>query len=438
MFSGMPGQDDDTHRHRPEPDQAVLLPRQTEHPRANEASIDPTATLRSTNARARRARAAPAPTTAAARDGPEGGRRTCPRAPQVWREDVAEDEEDRDPGGEATGISHDEDGRQPAPGDIEDTDEHAPTRPMTRPALVARVARALSREVDAERPSDQSRRVDPADEEGEQRRHNQPDGEEEQDLDEVLGGEAHWPPRENRSSGRHTPGPDVSRTDGGTGRPAGAQLTPTPRRPGEQRRRRGCPGRYARDDRTELGDGDRGVGGVRSTSQSATASARSGGPTWWTVISQPAGVAATTAASESSSNRAIALVEVRTFSSGAIWPSVRVRIGLIARAEPSRAAAAPIRPPDVGARACRRRDQRVAASRLRAAATTSATDPLGGRRGGAEDGIPMAIPMARESTTVTGTGAWVAASWADWTVPDMSAEMWIETIASAPSRAAAS
>ena len=50
----------------------------------------------------------------------------------------------------------------------------------------------------------------------------------------------------------------------------------------------------------------------------------------------------------------------------------------------------------------------------------------------------MAIPMARESTTVTGTGDWVAASWADWTVPDMSAEMWIETIASAPSRAAAS
>ena len=48
----------------------------------------------------------------------------------------------------------------------------------------------------------------------------------------------------------------------------------------------------------------------------------------------------------------------------------------------------------------------------------------------------MAMPSERESTTVTGTGACWAARWADSMVEDMSAEMWIDTTASAPSAAA--
>jgi hypothetical protein len=50
----------------------------------------------------------------------------------------------------------------------------------------------------------------------------------------------------------------------------------------------------------------------------------------------------------------------------------------------------------------------------------------------------MAIPIARESTTVTGTGASAAASSAPPIVLDMSPEMCTETTASAPASAAAS
>ena len=71
-------------------------------------------------------------------------------------------------------------------------------------------------------------------------------------------------------------------------------------------------------------------------------SARSGLARWCTARSTGPLPARPTA---TSSRRAIALAEVRTFSSASMWPSTICSSGFIARAEPSRAAAAPIRPP---------------------------------------------------------------------------------------------
>ena len=57
------------------------------------------------------------------------------------------------------------------------------------------------------------------------------------------------------------------------------------------------------------------------------------------------GVLAGTAAAASSTSRLSALVRVRTRSYGAMAPSVMLSSGLTARADPSSACAAPIRPP---------------------------------------------------------------------------------------------
>ena len=67
-----------------------------------------------------------------------------------------------------------------------------------------------------------------------------------------------------------------------------------------------------------------------------------------------------------------------------------------------------------------------------ASATTSADAPPAASRAPASTAYPMAMPSARESTTVTGTGDSAAASSAPAIVLDMSPEMCTDTTASAP------
>ena len=67
-----------------------------------------------------------------------------------------------------------------------------------------------------------------------------------------------------------------------------------------------------------------------------------------------------------------------------------------------------------------------------------ASSPAAAASAAASTAYPIAMPSERESTTVTGIGACCAASRADSTVLDMSAEMWMDTIALAPAAAASS
>ena len=96
------------------------------------------------------------------------------------------------------------------------------------------------------------------------------------------------------------------------------------------------------DHRADLADVQVRQTGSRARSRSASASARSALARWWTATSTVLVPALPTAIS---SRRAIALAAVRTFSSGSIRPSTRCSNGFTASAEPSIAAAAPIRPP---------------------------------------------------------------------------------------------
>ena len=72
-----------------------------------------------------------------------------------------------------------------------------------------------------------------------------------------------------------------------------------------------------------------------------------------------------------------------------------------------------------------------------ASATSVADAPPAASRAPVSTAYPIAMPSARESTTVTGTGESSAAIAAPPIVLDMSPEMCTETTASAPASAAA-
>ena len=96
---------------------------------------------------------------------------------------------------------------------------------------------------------------------------------------------------------------------------------------------------------------------------------------------------------------------MRCFSSGEMVPSVICRIGLTIRALPSRAWAAPIRPPR---RSWSRLSTTIhvreaAALRVAAAAASSALPPAATTWAADRAAKPRAVPTVRESTTITGT-----------------------------------
>ena len=135
--------------------------------------------------------------------------------------------------------------------------------------------------------------------------------------------------------------------------------------------------------------------GSRSRSSAASRSARSAEARWCTATDTGPSPAASTARC---TRRLLARAAVRTFSSGTTRPSLTCRIGFTARAEPSTAAAAPIRPP-------RRRCSRVSTTKKvdvsaavrRAVSATSARRPRRRRR------APLRAPGSRSPWRPTGS-----------------------------------
>ena len=144
-------------------------------------------------------------------------------------------------------------------------------------------------------------------------------------------------------------------------------------------------------------------------------------------------------ATASRTNRDNALLDVRTFSSGSIWPSPHLQQRLDARPVPNSAAAAPIRPPrqqvlqgvDVEQRG-RRVDDRHGRGLHLASSRTVARG-----RAAASTAKPRPMPVERESTTRMTPGAnSSAARRAESQVPDSRDDRCTDTTCDAPASSA--